>query len=103
MWNLGNLRKPGRLLTSRLTLSTSWTRGGKSDGKGDRSKGGNHGGGRNGLEPKCIGLLVNVYRYNDTNSHRDWNRVMQSADIIFNGRDKIYRQVTSALSRAKKL
>ena len=34
--------------------------GGKSDGKGDRSKGGNHGGGRNGLEPKCIGLLVNV-------------------------------------------
>ena len=73
----------------------SWHKGGKGDRKGGH-------GGRNSLEPKCISLLVNVYRYKDSNYYGDWHKVSQSADKLFTGRENIQRLVTSALTRDNK-
>ena len=55
--------------------------------------------GRSGLEPKVIGLLVNLYRYNEHQCAETWFRVRASMDKLYNSRDNIARQVDAALSR----
>ena len=60
---------------------------------------GSGGGGRSGLEPKVIGLLVNLYRYNERECAETWSRVRASMDKLYNSRDNIARQVDAALSR----
>ena len=62
-------------------------------------RGSGGGGGRSGLEPKVIGLLVNLYRYNERECAETWSRVRASMDKLHNSRDNIARQVDAALSR----
>ena len=62
-------------------------------------RGSGGGGGRSGLEPKVIGLLVNLYRYNERECAETWSRVRASMDKLYNSRDNIARQVDAALSR----
>ena len=62
-------------------------------------RGSGGGGGRSGLEPTVIGLLVNLYRYNEHQCAETWSRVRASMDKLYNSRDNIARQVDAALSR----
>ena len=62
---------------------------------------GSGGGGRSGLEPKVIGLLVNLYRYNERECAETWSRVRASMDKLYHSRDNIARQVDAALNRRK--
>ena len=57
--------------------------------------------GRSGLEPKVIGLLVNLYRYNERECAETWSRVRASMDKLYHSRDNIARQVDAALNRRK--
>ena len=63
---------------------------------------GSGGGGRSGLEPKVIGLLVNLYRYNERECAETWSRVRASMDKLYHSREKISRQVGTALNRRKR-
>ena len=58
--------------------------------------------GRSGLEPKVIGLLVNLYRYNERECAETWSRVRASMDKLYNSRENIARQVDAALNRRKR-
>ena len=58
--------------------------------------------GRSGLEPKVIGLLVNLYRYNERECAETWSRVRASMDKLYHSRDNISRQVDTALNRRKR-
>lgn len=56
------------------------------------------GGSRSGLEPKVIGLLVNLYRYGGRYHDAElWNRVRRSADKLYYARDNIHKQVDTAM------
>ena len=57
---------------------------------------------RSGLEPKVIGLLVNLYRYNERECAETWSRVRASMDKLYHSRDNIARQVDAALNRRKR-
>ena len=52
--------------------------------------------GRSRLEPKVIGLLVNLYRYNERVCAETWSRVRASMDKLYHSRDNIARQVDAA-------
>ena len=53
---------------------------------------------RSGLEPKVIGLLVNVYRYGGRYHDAEfWNRVRRSADRLYYARENIHKQVDKAM------
>ena len=53
---------------------------------------------RSGLEPKVIGLLVNLYRYGGRYHDAEfWNRVRRSADKLYYARDNIHTQVDAAM------
>ena len=58
--------------------------------------------GRSGLEPKVIGLLVNLYRYNERECAETWSRVRASMDKLYHSRENISRQVDTALNRRKR-
>lgn len=58
------------------------------------------GGSRSGLEPKVIGLLVNLYRYGGRYHDAElWNRVRRSADKLYYTRDNIHQQVDNAMAK----
>ena len=65
-------------------------------------RGSGGGGGRSGLEPKVIGLLVNLYRYNERECAETWSRVRASMDKLYHSRENISRQVDTALNRRKR-
>jgi len=53
---------------------------------------------RSGLEPKVIGLLVNVYRYGGRASDVSlWDRVRRSADKLYYSRQNITKQVDKSM------
>ena len=53
---------------------------------------------RSGLEPKVIGLLVNIYRYGGRASDVSlWDRVRRSADKLYYLRPNIGKQVERSL------
>ena len=53
---------------------------------------------RSGLEPKVIGLLVNLYRYGGRASDVSlWDRVRRSADKLYYARENISTQVDKAM------
>ena len=57
------------------------------------------GGGRNGLEPKAIGALVQWYRLCDSwNNNTQFQRCSQAMDNLFNARQNITDQVKFKMS-----
>ena len=53
---------------------------------------------RSGLEPKVIGLLVNLYRYGGRSHDVSlWDRVRKSADKLYYSRPNISKQVDQAM------
>jgi len=58
----------------------------------------NQQGTRSGLEPKVIGLLVNIYRYGGRASDVSlWDRVRRSADKLYYTRPNIGKQVDRSM------
>ena len=53
---------------------------------------------RSGLEPKVIGLLVNIHRYGGRASDVSlWDRVRRSADKLYYSRQNITKQVDKSM------
>ena len=52
---------------------------------------------RNGFEPKVISLLVNFYRYAKDQRGKSWDKLMTSANTVYNARINISRQVDRIL------